>query len=54
MALAGKYGKICIGGTKQVASIKSWSLELSLDTLASNISGSKILNCAGTAVAAST
>lgn len=33
MALAGKYGKICIGGTKQVASIKSWSLELSLDTL---------------------
>lgn len=33
MALAGKYGKICISTGKQIASTKSWSLELSLDTL---------------------
>ncbi len=33
MAIAGKYGKICISTGKQIASAKSWSLELSLDTL---------------------
>ena len=33
MAIAGKYGKICISTGKQIASTKSWSLELSLDTL---------------------
>ena len=34
MAIAGKNGKVLIGtGTSAVLSIKSWSLELSLDTL---------------------
>lgn len=34
MAIAGKAGKVIIGtGTAKVVGIKSWSLELSLDTL---------------------
>lgn len=34
MAIAGKNGKVIIGtGTSKVVGIKSWSLELSLDTL---------------------
>jgi predicted secreted protein len=34
MAIAGKTGKVIIGsGTTKVVGIKSWSLELSLDTL---------------------
>lgn len=34
MAIAGKAGKVLIGtGTTKVVGIKSWSLELSLDTL---------------------
>lgn len=34
MAIAGKAGKVIIGtGTSKVVGIKSWSLELSLDTL---------------------
>ena len=35
MAVAGKGGKVVIGegSTKKVVGIKSWSLELSLDTL---------------------
>lgn len=33
MALAGKNGKICLSTSNVIASTKSWSLELSLDTL---------------------
>ncbi len=33
MAIAGKYGKICLTASNVITSTKSWSLELSLDTL---------------------
>lgn len=41
MAIAGKNGKITIGepGSERVVGIKSWSLELSLDTLESTALG---------------
>ena len=46
MAIAGKNGKIIIGdpGSERVVGIKSWSLELSLDTLESTALGDEWKN----------